>query len=139
MAAALIAEGGRASLGKKSGQPTASGQKVQTQNEAIINADGPSEAYNRKSHYGKTPTESDRRVLGAGKDEVVDHQPELVKRYYEGDPAIGEKPGYQMTQEERKQSGQDRTRMQLQPKAESNSQGGKASQYSKQKKAEHGL
>lgn len=62
----------------------------------------PAEPYNRRDKYGNTPTKSDRQALGAGPDQVVDHDPPLVKRYYEGDPTIGEKPGYQMTQAERK-------------------------------------
>lgn len=100
---------------------------------------GPTEAYNREKHYGKTPTSADRKALGADKNEVVDHQPELVKRYYEGDAAAGEKPGWQMTPAERQASGADRSRMQLQPKSESNAQGGKASAYSKEQKKKNGL
>ncbi len=91
---------------------------------------GPTERYNRAKHYGRTPTASDRRALGAGPDEVVDHQPELVKRYYEGDPTTGEKPGYTMTPEERAASGNDRSRMRLQPSTESTAQGGEARSYS---------
>jgi hypothetical protein len=63
----------------------------------------------------------------------------LVKRYYEGDPATGEKPGYQMTPEERRESAGDQSRMKPQPRDESNAQGGEMSQYSKKKKKEHGL
>ena len=37
--------------------------------------------------------------------------PPLVQRYYEGDPGIGEKPGYLMTPEERRASANDRSRM----------------------------
>jgi hypothetical protein len=97
------------------------------------------EAYDRSKHYGKTPTAADRKALAAGKGEVVDHQPPLVKRYYEGDPAIGEKPGIEMTQEERLASAGDRTRMNRQPEAESRSQGGKMSKYSRDKRKELGL
>jgi len=99
----------------------------------------PSEAYDRAKHYGKSPTAGDRTALGAGPDEVVDHQPPLVQRYYEGDPSIGEKPGWQMTPAERKASAGDRSRMQLQPKADSHKQGGEMSQYSKEQKQKHGL
>jgi YD repeat-containing protein len=50
---------------------------------------GPSEPYNRRKHYGSTPTEGDREAIGG---ESVDHAPPLVKRFYDGDPATGEKP-----------------------------------------------
>jgi hypothetical protein len=99
----------------------------------------PTESYNRKKHYGNTPKKSDRKHLGAGKDEVADHDPPLVKRYYEGDPKIGEKPGYQMTPKERKTSANDRTRMKKQSKEDSNKQGAEMSRYSKKKKEEYGL
>ncbi len=102
-------------------------------------AEKPTEPYNRKKHYGKTPTQSDRTAIGAGQDEVADHGPPLVKRYYEGDPARGEKPGWQLTEDERRASAGDRSRMQPQPKSESNKQGGEMSRYSREKKKEHGL
>ncbi|WP_447767073.1 DUF6443 domain-containing protein [Sphingobacterium faecium] len=101
--------------------------------------DKPEKAYNRRKDYGHTPKKSDRKALGAKSDEVVDHDPELVKRWYEGDPKTGEKPGYQMTPEERKESANDRTRMKLQPRSESNKQGGHASQYSKEQKKKFNL
>lgn len=97
---------------------------------------GPSEPYNRKAHYGDTPTAADRKALGAGSGQVVNHEPPLVKRYYEGDLAKGEKPGYQMIGAERKASGSDRSRMDLQSKSDSNKQGGEMSKYSKDKKKE---
>jgi uncharacterized delta-60 repeat protein/RHS repeat-associated protein len=99
----------------------------------------PTEAYNRTKHYGKTPTPADRNALGAGQGEVVNHEPPLVKRYYEGDPAAGEKAGHQMTDAERRASASDRSRMNVQSEADSRSQGGKMSQYSQQKKSEAGL
>lgn len=99
----------------------------------------PTQAYNRKALYGRTPTQADRRALGAGPDQVVDHNPPLVKRYYEGDPATGEKPGYQMTQQERRASATDRSRMQLQPKADSNKQGGEMKAYAQEQKQKNGL
>lgn len=95
----------------------------------------PTEPYNRKKHYGNTPTKKDRQLIGGS----PDHDPPLVKRYYEGDPSIGEKPGYQMTASERKVSAQDRSRMKPSTKAEQNSQGGRMSQYSKEMKAKYGL
>lgn len=97
----------------------------------------PEEPYNRRKHYGTTPKQSDRNVFEAGPDDVVDHDPPLVKRYYEGDSERGEKPGYLQTPEERKQSANDRSRMQLQNKTESHKQGGQMSDYSKKKKREH--
>lgn len=104
-----------------------------------VAATGPMEAYNRRKHYGSTPTQADRNAVGAGEGQVADHNPPIVKRYYEGDPATGEKPGFQMTDAERRASAQDRTRMTPQPRSESDQQGGKMSQYSKEKKKEHGL
>jgi hypothetical protein len=95
----------------------------------------PSEPYNRELHYGKTPTTADRRAVGG---ESVDHQPPLVQRYYEGDPAKGEKPGHQMTPEERKASAADRERMSPSTNKDQRSQGGKMSKYSKDKKKENG-
>lgn len=101
--------------------------------------DKPAEPYNRRKHYGNTPTKADRKEMEASPDEVVDHEPELVKRYYEGDSKTGEKPGYQMTPDERKASANDRPRMKLQPRAESNKQGADASRYSREQKKKHGL
>ncbi|MEF2680522.1 MAG: polymorphic toxin-type HINT domain-containing protein [Oscillospiraceae bacterium] len=95
----------------------------------------PTEPYNRKKHYGNTPTKKDRQVVGGS----PDHDPPLVKRYYEGDPSIGEKPGYQMTAAERRASAQDRSRMNPSTKAEQNSQGGRMSKYSKEMKKKYGL
>ena len=48
-------------------------------------------------------------ALGAGKGEVLDHDPPLAKKCYEGDSAIGERPGYQMTPPERAESAADRS------------------------------
>lgn len=88
-----------------------------------------------KKHYGNTPTKKDRQVVGGS----PDHDPPLVKRYYEGNPSIGEKPGYQMTAAERRASAQDRSRMNPSTKAEQNSQGGRMSKYSKEMKKKYGL
>ena len=71
--------------------------------------------------------------------DVVDHDPPLVQRYYEGDPATGEKPGYLQTEEERKASAADRSRMKLQSQKDSNKQGGQMSNYSKQQKEKYQL
>lgn len=99
----------------------------------------PTEVHNRATHYGRTPTKADRTALGAGPDQVVDHDPPLANRFWEGDPAVAEKPGYQMTPAERKASGADRSRMRLQSKKESNAQGGKTSAYSKDQRKKWGL
>lgn len=100
---------------------------------------GPTEAYNRKKHYGSTPTAADRKAIGAGPGQVADHDPPLVVRYYEGDPSIGEIPGYQMTETERLISAADRTRMRVQPAGESNSQGGFMSSYSRKMRSRFNL
>lgn len=100
---------------------------------------GPTEAYDRAMHYGRTPTVADRAAVGAGPGQVADHSPPLVQRYYEGDPATGEKPGWQMTPEERAASASDRTRMSPQPQTDSNSQGGRMSAYSRTMKGKYGL
>jgi len=90
--------------------------------------------YNRRLHYGYTPTRADRATLGAGKSEVVDHDPSLVRRYYEGDPRVGEKPGSQMTPQERRASANDRSRMRVQSRKESNQQGRREAEYSQEQK-----
>jgi RHS repeat-associated protein len=96
----------------------------------------PSEPYNRDRHYGKTPTKADRAAVGG---ESADHDPPLVKRYYQGDPARGEAPGHTQTDAQRRASANDRTRMQPSTRNDQNKQGGQMSHYSKQKKKEHGL
>ena len=111
-----------------------------------LTAGGPSEAYNRKKHYGSTPTKADRKHFGATPAQVVDHGPPLVQRYYESArPVLNAiypwawKPGYEQSQEERRASGTDRSAMQLQAKAASHQQGAEMSQYSKQMKKYHDL
>lgn len=99
----------------------------------------PLEPYNRRDHYGTSPTKADRTALGATSADVVDHNPPLVQRYYEGDPATGELPGWQISPEQRRASANDRARMELQPKDDSNAQGGDMSNYSKQMKRRYGL
>jgi hypothetical protein len=101
----------------------------------VHNADG-GEPYERRKHYGRTPTPADRKAFGAGPGQVVDHDPPLVKRYYEGDPNIGEKPGMSMTKAERRASANDRSRMGLQDSTDSNRQGRQMQGYSKQMKEE---
>lgn len=99
----------------------------------------PPEPYSRLDHYGRTPTPADRKSMNLGSDQVANHVPPLVQRYYEGDPSIGEKPGWQMTDVERRQSASDRSRMKQQSAAESNAQGGQMSHYARRKKREHGF
>lgn len=96
----------------------------------------PTEPYNRRKHYGDTPTTQDRRAVGG---ESVDHDPPLVQRYYEGDPARGEPPGFQLSDAERRASAKDRDRMQPSTQDAQRRQGGQMSGYSKGKKQEHGL
>ena len=70
---------------------------------------------------------------------MLDHDPSLVERYYEGDPAKGEAPGWTMSKSERRASGQDRTRMTPQPRTESNAQGGEKKAYSMEQKKKNEL
>ncbi len=95
----------------------------------------PKEPYNRRKHYGSTPTSKDREVVGGS----PDHDPPLVQRYYEGDPSIGEKPGYLMTPEERKASANDRSRMRPSTQEAQRRQGAEMAQYSKGMKKKYGL
>jgi RHS repeat-associated protein len=95
----------------------------------------PSQAYNRRLHYGSTPTAADRRAIGGS----PDHDPPLVQRYYEGDPSRGEPPGYLMTPQERKASAGDRTRMKPSTQLDQKRQGADMSRYAREKKKKHGL
>ena len=95
----------------------------------------PIEPYNRRKHYGSTPTAADRKEIGGS----PDHDPPLVKRYYEGDPSVGEKPGYLMTPDERKASAKDRNRMKPSTKEAQAKQGGEMARYSKEMKKKYGL
>ncbi len=99
----------------------------------------PTEAYNRLKHYGKTPTSTDRKALGATSGQDVDHTISLVKHYYEGDGTAGCKPGYTQSPAQRRQFAQNRSNMKVVPSSENKSGGGKLSQYSKNKKKQHGL
>jgi hypothetical protein len=91
---------------------------------------GPIQPYNRKLHYGNTPTAADRKAMGG---QSPDHDPPLVQRYYEGDPSRGEKPGYMQTPQERKAGAKDRSRMKPATRGAQNSQGGTMSHYSRRK------
>ena len=94
------------------------------------------EPYDRRLHYGNTPTRGDRAALGADSGEVVNHEPPLVKRYYEGDPTRGEKPGSAMSGDERRASASDRSRMNRQSKRDSCAQGADCSRYAREKRTE---
>jgi RHS repeat-associated protein len=120
------------------GRPTTAQRNLPAR-EVLQPRTGPTEPYSRRKHYGSTPTRADRKAVGAGSGQVADHDPPLVKRYYEGDPARDEKPGYQMSDDERRESARDRTRMKVQPKEESNRQGARMQRYSQEKKREHEL
>jgi hypothetical protein len=100
---------------------------------------GPTEAYNRLKHYGRSPTKADRAFYGARPGESIDHDPPLVMRYYEGDPALGERPGFELTPEARRGSANDRSRMKIATDAEQDSQGGRMSDYSKKQRQKNGL
>lgn len=86
--------------------------------------------YDRVTHYGNTPTAADRIALGAREGQVVDHDPPLVERYYRGDPKTSEKAGFLMDQASRLRSAQDRTRMRLHSKEDSDLQSLTMRQYS---------
>jgi len=106
--------------------------------EEFFGKNSPKEAYNRRKHYGNTPKKSDRKALGAQTGEDVDHNTPLVKHYYEGD-GKGGKPGYDMTDQQRKDFANDRSNMSVEPQSVNRSKGGKLSQYSKNQKKKHGL
>ena len=126
-----FAAGARAFRGSKLGKFLGLSDDV-----AKVADDVPSEPYSRRKHYGNTPTKSDRNHFGAGSDEVIDHKRPLVKHYYDGD-GKGGKPGFRMTPSERKAYAKDRNNMQVQSRSESNSQGGKMSNYSREKKKQY--
>ncbi|MEL6142273.1 MAG: RHS repeat-associated core domain-containing protein, partial [Bacteroidota bacterium] len=130
----LTVVAGEAFLGTK-GITKIKKPKLRKASDAASDADNvprPSEPYNRRKHYGNTPRQSDRDHFGtSGTGDVVDHDPPLVQRYYEGDPSVGEPPGYTQTPEQRRASANDRSRMQRQSGEESNSQGGRMSWYSR--------
>ena len=83
--------------------------------------------YNRRLHYGSTPTAADRAALGGAS---PDHTPPLVQRYYNGDPATGELPGIFQTPAQRAASAADRSRMLPATQGAQNAQGGSMSHWS---------
>ncbi len=98
----------------------------------------PTEAYNRLKHYGPTPTQADRKALGATPTQDVDHTVPLVKHYYEGD-GFGGIPGYIMTPDQRRAFASDRSKMKAETRTQNRSEGGKLSQYSKDMKKRYNL
>jgi hypothetical protein len=100
----------------------------------------PTEAYDREYHYGKTPTQADRKALGATPDQDVEHNIPLVKHYHEGTGEPDAKPGHLMTDEERKAFANDRKNMSLLDKSKNRSEGAtKHRAYSMQKNKQYNL
>jgi hypothetical protein len=97
-------------------------------------ANRPKVPYDRIPQFGRTPTPADRAAIGAGVGQVGDHQPTLVERWYFGDWARGEIPGYMMTPSQRAASAADRTRMKVQSQTDSNIQGGHMAAFSRRMK-----
>ena len=108
---------------------------VEMESDTVTLIPTPIEPYNRRKHYGNTPTPQDRKVIGGS----PDHDPPLVQRYYEGDPRTGEKPGYLMTADERRTSAKDRSRTKPSTREEQNKQGAAMAKYSKEMKKKFGL
>jgi hypothetical protein len=67
-----------------------------------------------------------------------DHNPTLVKHYYEGDGAVG-LPGFNLTQTERLQHARSLNSGSAATPAQQRAQGGAAAQYSKEQKKQNGL
>lgn len=112
-------------------------QKLERWHKICAESGTPRAPYNRVAHYGNTPTAADRLALGAGLGQVVDHDPPLVVRYYEGDSRTGEKAGHLMSQGERLTSAADRSRMRVHSDAESRKQGDEMAKYSNAMKHKH--
>lgn len=112
-------------------------QKLERWHKICAESGTPREPYSRVAHYGNTPTAADRLALGAGPGQVVDHDPPLVVRYYEGDPRTGERAGHLMSQGERLLSAADRSRMRVHSDAESRKQGDEMAKYSNEMRVRH--
>ncbi|NDV78467.1 RHS repeat domain-containing protein [Dysgonomonas sp. 511] len=95
----------------------------------------PTEPYNRQKHYGNTPTAAQKSSVPAGME--FDHDPMLVKHYYEG--VDGSLPGYNMTNAERRKFAQDINNGKAATPKEQRRQGAKAAAYSKKKKKQCGF
>jgi len=90
----------------------------------------PTEPYNRVKHYGHTPTAEQKASVPEGME--FDHNPMLVKHYYEG--VDGSLPGFNMTQEERLRFARDVNNGRAATPQEQREQGGEAAAYSKKMK-----
>jgi hypothetical protein len=96
----------------------------------------PDKAYSRTGHYGNTPTVAQRASVPPGME--FDHNPTLVKHYYEGDGAGG-LSGFNMTQNERLQHARSLSSGSAATPTQQRAQGGAAAQYSKEQKKKLGL
>lgn len=144
---ARLADNTAAFVARRAEQRAAEAARTQRMSDLNFNKDSfelenrtplPPPRYSRH-YYGQTPTAADRKALGASSSQAVDHDPPLVKRWWEGDPARGEPPGMYQTDAQRKASAADRSRMRLQDRSDSNAQGGEMANYSKRKNREHGI
>jgi len=97
---------------------------------------GPSIAFNRDYHYGRTPTRPQKRSVPRGM--LFDHDPPLGQHYYEGD-GKGGKPGYQMTQEERLQYARRLDVGKPAVPGQRHGQGGTVKGYTERMRKMHGL
>ena len=89
----------------------------------------PRERYDREGHYGVTPTTAQRAAVPPGMS--FDHEPPLVRHYYEG-PGDGRLPGYNLTEQERRDYGKSLESGKPATISEQKAQGGRESAYSKQ-------
>jgi RHS repeat-associated protein len=88
----------------------------------------PKSAYDRVRDYGYTPTSAQRSSVPPGTS--YDHNPTLVKHYYEGD-GKGGLPGYNQTQQEREAFAKSLAHGKPATIQQQHVQGGKASAFSK--------
>jgi RHS repeat-associated protein len=96
----------------------------------------PDEPYNRVKHYGNTPTTQQRASVPPGME--FDHDPMLVKHFYEG-PGDGSLPGYNLTPAERVKYGASLDHGGPATPAAQRAQGAAAAAYSKAMKKLWGL
>jgi len=92
--------------------------------------------YNRVQHYGITPTAAQRASVPPGME--FDHDPMLVKHYYEG-PGDGSLAGFNLTQKERVEFGASLAHGTAATPAAQRAQGAAAAKYSKMMKKLCGL
>jgi RHS repeat-associated protein len=96
----------------------------------------PKVAYERVPRYGNTPTAAQKASVPAGME--FDHDPMLVKHYYEG-PGDGTLPGYNLTGAERKAFGARLDVGSAATPSQQRAQGAAAARYSKAQKKIWGL